>query len=103
MRDDDAPLDESRMIRGPGLLAVYVPPKPLPRPDDYKRDFPPGYPPEVHYDGVRANYWVVLDERQMPFMSGTKVFNDEQMAWLQSVKEVVERVMRGQGRSGKGS
>ena len=93
MNNDNNPLDESRLLRGPGMLAVYVPPKPPPQPDDYKLDHPPGFPPEVHYDGVTANYWVVLREGWMPFMGGKKVFNEAQMSWLRSVEPTVETII----------
>ena len=86
--------DESRMLRGPGTLAVYVPPKPPPKPEDTTKDFPPGDPPEVHYHGVTANYWSVLREGQMAYQGGTKVFSNEQMEWLRSIEEDVEALIR---------
>lgn len=92
--DDNHEPDESRMLHGSGALAVYIPPKPPPKPEDITKDFPPGYPPEVHYYGVTANYWVVLREGRMAYLSGTKVFSDEQMQWLRSIKGDVEALIR---------
>lgn len=91
--DDGEPLDESRLIKGPGFVSVYVPPNPAPHPDDWKRDFPPGYPPEVHYHGVRANYWLVLREGSMPYNSWNHKFSDEVMEWLRSVQGKVEKIL----------
>lgn len=82
-----------RVFRGPGSLEVYVPPKPPPSPEDHKRDFPPGDPPEVRYLDVTANYWRVLHEA--PFMSGVHVFNREQVAWLRSIESDVEALLLG--------
>ena len=93
MSNDGLQIDESRMFRGSSVLSVYVPPKPLPQPDDHKLDLPPGSPPEVHYDGVTANYWLVLREGRMPFMGGTKVFNEEQMSWLRSIEPMVRATL----------
>jgi hypothetical protein len=87
---DDARSDEKRLFQGPGTLVVFVPPKPPPHPDDFKRDFPPGFPPEVIYQGVSANYRRVLEESQMLFMGGTKVFTKAEMEWLRSIEREVE-------------
>jgi hypothetical protein len=87
-------LDETRIIRISGFLSVYVPPTPPPHPDDYKLDFPPGEPPEVHYFGVTENYWLVLREGKMPYMGGTKIFSEEDMAWLRSIEPKVEELLR---------
>jgi len=92
MRADDE-LEQSRIFHGPGALEVYVPPNPPPHPDDYRRDFPPGEPPEVRYLGVTANYWMVLREGRMPFMSGTKVFTEDQMEWLRGIEKSVQEML----------
>jgi hypothetical protein len=91
--NDDRECDESRLLRGPRALEVYVPPRPLSTPEDIRRDFPPGDPPEVHYLGVTANYWEVLREGRMPYWGGTKVFPDEVMQWLRGIREDVERLI----------
>jgi hypothetical protein len=85
--------DASRLFKGPGLVEVYVPPKPPPHPDDWKRDFPPGYPPVVRYDTVEANYWRVLEEGKMAYMHGEKVFSSEVMDWLRKIQPQVEAVL----------
>ena len=87
--------EEARTLHGPGALAVYVPPEPPPKPGDILKDFPPGFPPEVRYRGVTANYWVVLREGQMEYLGGTKTFNDEEMRWLRSVENDVEAIIHG--------
>jgi hypothetical protein len=82
--------DSSRLFKGPGLVEVYVPPKPPPHPDDVKRDFPPGSPPLVLYMGVEANYWLVLREGKMAYQGGEKVFASEVMDWLREIEPEVE-------------
>lgn len=78
------------------VLIPYLPPK---RPDDYKRDIPPGYPPMVIYDGVRCNYWIVLREGEMPYMHGTHRFNDNDMEWLRSIEGQVEEMLHNNTRT----
>lgn len=92
--DDGQPLDESRLFKRNTLLSVYVPPKPPPHPDDWKRDFPPGYPPEVHYNTVRANYWRVIETGEMEYMGYMKKFNDSDLEWLRSLQDGIEVILR---------
>jgi hypothetical protein len=84
--------DEARLLQGPAVT-VYVPPTPPRRPEDMQQDVPPGDPPEVHYLGVSANYWRVLEEGKMPFFHGAKVFSDEQMNWLRGIQVDVVQLL----------
>jgi hypothetical protein len=92
--NDENQLDDLRLFRGPGLVEVYVPPKPPPKPEDIYLDFPPGEPPAVRYFGVSANYWVVLREGRMLYRGMTKVFDDEVMQWLREIEPEVERLLQ---------
>lgn len=91
--EDGRPLDELRVFKEPHFLSVYVPPTPPPHPDDWKRDFPPGYPPEVHYNGVQANYWVVLCEGNMLFWGRDHKFSEDEMTWLRSIEQQVREML----------
>lgn len=92
--DNGEPLDESRLFKRDSLLSVYVPPKPPPHPDDWKRDFPPGYPPEVHYNSVRANYWQVIESGEMLYMGYMKKFGADDLEWLRSLEGAIEEIWR---------
>lgn len=91
---DQRPIDPERVFEKTSLLSVYVPPKPEPKPGDWKLDFPPGFPPEVHYFDVKANYWIVLREREMPYGASSHKFNEEDMEWLRSIRSEVEKLLR---------
>ena len=87
-------LDQSRVFRLRATLFVYIPPKPPPQPDDMLRDFPPGLPPEVHYNDVVENYWHVLRTGKMPYHDGEHHFSEADMEWLRAIEIDVESTMR---------
>lgn len=87
-------LDESRILCGPRGVSVYLPPRPPEQAGDLFRDFPPGDPPQIHYDTVAANYWVVLREGRMRHMGRTKIFSEEVMLWLRAIEEDIESLIR---------
>lgn len=80
----------STHFQGPGELSVYVGPLPEAKTDDALRDFPPGDPPQIVYDGVRFNYWIAMREGHMPFLAWRKTFSDTEMEWLRSIEPEVE-------------
>jgi hypothetical protein len=86
--------EKDRVFKGPGKLSVYVPPLPATK-SDTPSDFPPGHPPEVYYDTVKANYWVVCRTGQMTYKGKTRVFTDDEMQWLKSIEDKVEELLRG--------
>jgi hypothetical protein len=87
-------MDESRIIRSSGSMFVYVPPKPQRKPDDLRRDFPPGDPPQVHYVGRIANYWDVMQTGEMHVGGYNNVrLTTDQMDWLRSIENAVEKML----------
>jgi hypothetical protein len=91
--EGNRPLDGKRLFRHSDYLQVYVPAVANDGPTD--SDFPPGEPPEIHYMGVTANYWLVLREGRMPYLGFAKQFNDEQMQWLRSIEMDVLKLLPG--------
>ena len=76
-------------------MKVYIPPKPPFDRVTFYADLPNGSPPEVHYMGVSENYWIVLRQRKIRYMSSYVDFSDEQMNWLTSIKPEVENRLMG--------
>lgn len=77
-------------FKGPLFVEVRVPSRPAPAPNDHKRDFPPGEPPEVRYRGIRANYWQVIQDGtiQSPF-GIIRPVEPEVLEWLRSIADAV--------------
>lgn len=82
-------MDESCIIRFPGSSRVYVcVPRKVTKPDDYRKDNPPGEPPELHGISGFSEYFPALSEAK----DGSKLIYSEYRDWLIAIEERVKEL-----------
>lgn len=95
----EPPIDEvetqRRTIQGGPLGAyVFVPAPTQEQIDDPMRDWPPGYPPELHYMGLRVSYFAVVEWGYRFDFRGRPIKAEPQLlSWLDTIRPQVESLL----------